>query len=196
MPYFVGPESYLARARQRLDEHSTEGLFYAAFELRCGIQARLEEYVDANRDSKRRTRANTWRIAGLGKQVERMFALGNKVAEVAVEDGPTLYYTPVSRELKKMGGQLGNYLHAMHAFRGEDDAWWPEMRQLLEDVFAELRRATRGTLLGPPLLNRKTNVITMCIMMSEEDPDLPKVRAWTPGFRGKFNIQYLDRVPE
>ncbi len=47
MKYGTHSRGYLARARQRLDEGSFESLFYAAFELRCGIEARLQQYEEA-----------------------------------------------------------------------------------------------------------------------------------------------------
>ena len=47
MGYGVHSESYLERARKRLDEGTLEGLFYAALELRCGVEARLHQYLEA-----------------------------------------------------------------------------------------------------------------------------------------------------
>jgi hypothetical protein len=47
MGYGIHSRSYLKRARQRLDEGYPESLFYAAFELRCGVESRMKEYLDA-----------------------------------------------------------------------------------------------------------------------------------------------------
>jgi hypothetical protein len=49
MPYGIHARDYLTRARLRLDEQSPAGLFYAAFELRCGIESRLRQYIEAQR---------------------------------------------------------------------------------------------------------------------------------------------------
>src|SRR5436190_2225371 len=48
--YGIDSVDYLRRARARLDEGTCEGLFYAAFELRSGTEARLQEYLDARED--------------------------------------------------------------------------------------------------------------------------------------------------
>jgi hypothetical protein len=74
------------------------------------------------------------------------------------EDGGTrmlaeLYYTPVAESLKKAGEKLGNYLHAAKKYRLPDDPWWATFRQLLDEATAGLLRATRGTLLGLPLIS-------------------------------------------
>ena len=47
MVYGINAESYLSRARKQLDEGTQNGLFYSAFELRCGVETRLHEYLDA-----------------------------------------------------------------------------------------------------------------------------------------------------
>lgn len=44
MTYAIDSRSYLERARKQLDQGTQEGLFYAAFELRCGAEARLHEH--------------------------------------------------------------------------------------------------------------------------------------------------------
>lgn len=49
MEYSVNSKAYLNRARRQLDENTKEALFYAAFELRCGIESRLLQYWEANK---------------------------------------------------------------------------------------------------------------------------------------------------
>ena len=44
--YKITSRDYLSRARICLDEGSNRFLFYAAFELRCGIEARMREYLE------------------------------------------------------------------------------------------------------------------------------------------------------
>ena len=45
--YGMTARHYLERARARLDENTSEGLFCAAFELRCGVESRMREYLRA-----------------------------------------------------------------------------------------------------------------------------------------------------
>jgi len=47
MPYSVSARGYLHRAKLRLLENSNEAIFYGAFELRCCVEARQEEYATA-----------------------------------------------------------------------------------------------------------------------------------------------------
>ena len=68
----MSSRDYAARARARLDEDSHASLFYAAFELRCGIEARLQEYLHAQRDVSKKAKKG-WRPAVLGQQLERRF---------------------------------------------------------------------------------------------------------------------------
>jgi len=46
--YGFASDNYLQRARMQLDGKTCEGLFYAAYELRCGIEARMREYLDGH----------------------------------------------------------------------------------------------------------------------------------------------------
>lgn len=66
MSYGTHSKDYLTRARQRLDEGSPESLFYAAFELRCGIEARLQQYEEALANIAKIRRAG-WRIPKVAK---------------------------------------------------------------------------------------------------------------------------------
>jgi hypothetical protein len=45
--YGISSRDYLARARGELVSGRPERLFYAAFELRAGIEQRLHEYLEA-----------------------------------------------------------------------------------------------------------------------------------------------------
>jgi len=50
MNYKIGTRDFLFRARMRLDENNPESLLYAALELRLGIEARLQTYMDVIED--------------------------------------------------------------------------------------------------------------------------------------------------
>ena len=115
MSYRTGARDYLNRARVQLDEGTPEALFYAAFELRCGIEQRMREYLEAwDHVSEKKKRG--WKIPDLGRSLDQTFKLGDKVAKFTVSARDrskvygVFYYTPVSEKLKAMAGQLGNYL--------------------------------------------------------------------------------------
>lgn len=155
-PYGIAARDYLKRAQSRLGESALESLFYAAFELRCGIEARMQEYLEVW-DHIAKKKKQGWRIAELGQNIEKSFRVGDAVIRWAVHDGHSseliacLYYTPVTKGLRKRGEKIGNYMHSMKRYRATDDNWWMTFREELLQAAAELRTATMGTLLGPPL---------------------------------------------
>jgi hypothetical protein len=198
MPYHVSARAYLERARAQLDAATSEGLFYAAFELRAGIQARMQQYVHAQDIAEHKK--DDWRLGNLGRTLENVFQIGDRIAEVAVYDPhagefiATLYYTPVTSELKKNGERLGEYLHALPQNRRDDDAWWQSTRDFLETIYHQLATACAGTLLAPPLREPGSDKVVVQGEMFEEShrEALQKLRA---GFRFSLRVQYLDELP-
>jgi len=199
MPYHVSARAYLERARAQLDAATPEGLFYAAFELRAGIQARMQEYLEAQQ-SIAQHKKNDWQLEKLGRTLEDVFQIGDRIAEVALYDPQageiiaTLYYTPVTSELRRNGERLGELLHAMQQFRRDDDAWWQNTRDFLEKVCRQLATACAGRLLAPLLREPGSDKVVMRSEMFEESHGevLLKLRA---GFEFYVRVQYLEELP-
>ncbi len=201
MGYGISSRHYLSRTRERLAEGTNESLFYAALELRSGIEARMGEYLRAwEHISKKKKKG--WRIADLGRSVEKVFRVGNRIVRWAVLDGGSgnvlaiFYYTPVTPTLQKHGERLGVYLHAMKRFRGKQGAWWSEFRDDLETIAAQLEVANRGTLLGPPLMRGRTGQVDMPF----ELPPGTHLTALLKRIQGSGNqvivdVSYLDKLP-
>ena len=130
--------------------------FYAAYELRCGIEARLKQYLSVQKDLPKKLKKG-WRIAVLGKGTEQLFKtrdhiLRFKMTNTRTRKACVLLYTPVGRDLHKMGEQLGNFLHNLWDEDTSSLEWWDNFRTLVADATAGLFRANVGTLLGPPLV--------------------------------------------
>jgi hypothetical protein len=166
LEYRITSREYLARAKKCLDQESVDPLFYAAFELRSGIEARMSEYLEVwDHISKKKKKG--WRIAELGRNVEEHFKTGNKIVRWAVIDKESgelvvsVYYTPVTSKLRKAGEKLGNYLHSMKKYRDENDPFLGRLREELEHIYRQLAVANKGTLLGPPLLKSGTGEVDM-----------------------------------
>jgi hypothetical protein len=85
MSYGISSRDYLQRAMTRIAEGSSEVLFYAAFELRCGIEARMQEYLHAW-DHVSKKKRNGWRIAELGRNIERAFRARDTFVRWAVHN--------------------------------------------------------------------------------------------------------------
>lgn len=161
MVYEVRATDYLARAKALLDSCDESALFYAAFELRCGIEARLKEYFDAQAETTQKRRAG-WQIDKLAKQVESVFELGsNRGYRMTVFDAATnacissVMYTPVTPQLQKLGERLGDYLHSQNTSRIKEQIFWSKLKQLLALTTEELTFACSGTLKAPPLVHPK-----------------------------------------
>ncbi len=153
--YDVFSRSYMQRARERLNENTTEALFYAAFELRCGIEVRMKEYLEAQ-EHLAAAKSKGWQIPILGRDIERAFRLGDRVAQLTFTDPETkkalqvLYYTPVTSTLQHEAGRLDQYRHGLQESPSRE--MLAAMRVFLEQVYAHLKVANTGTLLGPPLV--------------------------------------------
>ena len=196
MSYYVDARSYLNRARTQLDEGTPEAVFYAAFELRCGIEKRMREYLEAW-DHVAEKKKQAWKISPLGKTIDETFKLGGKVAKLTISSTDmsktygVYYYTPVSEDLQQMAGRLGNYLHAPLEYRELADEWWRETREFLEEIYSELKRACSGTLLGPPLVlpNGQWN------MPMELYEKAPAIREVGVGDEVIIRVEYPDEYP-
>jgi len=201
MNYGISSRDYLSRAQERLLEGKLESLFYAAFELRCGIESRMQEYLDAQEFVSKKKKKG-WQIAKLGKDIEQVFKIGDKVAEFTVIEKETgniidiFYYTPVTSKLRKMAEKLGELLHATKKSRKDDDKWWHDIRKYLKEVYQELTKANVGTLLGVPLIRKDTGQLYMNIeILKGEDPNSIKNRVGQIGTQRILKVRYLDELP-
>jgi hypothetical protein len=113
--YEISARDYLARMQARLADGDRASLFYAAFELRCGIESRLQQYAEVANDITGKKKIG-WRVVKLTADIESVFATGDKVVELAFP-GKRLFFTPVRKSLRKTAEQMGNYLHAMKTLR-------------------------------------------------------------------------------
>lgn len=201
MYHGISSRDYLSRAQERLREGKLESLFYAAFELRCGIESRMQQYLNAQ-EFVSKSKKKGWQIAKLGKNIEQVFKMGDRVAEFAVIEKETgsiidkFYYTPVTSKLREMGERLGDLLHAMKKSRKEDDKWWYDTRKYLEGVCQELAKANAGTLLGVPLIKKETGQLYMNIeILRGEDPNSLRDKVGQIGVQRILKVRYLHELP-
>ena len=201
MPYRVSARAYAKRARHRLNEGTRDALFYAAFELRAGIEARMQEYLYAQ-ESVAQSKKDAWQIKKLGQYLEEAFAIGDRIVQVVLVDEDkrelidVLYYTPVTSELQHNGQRIGELLHAMAHFRADDDPWWRDTRAFLEGVSAALNVACTGTLLAPLLRDPKTNRVRIKSEILDETAGAKLRATLKQGFVALVNVNYLERLPK
>ena len=186
MDYGISSRDYLARAKRCLERDDIENLFYAAFEIRCGVEARMEEYLDAQEHISQKRRQG-WQVAKLARNIENAFRLGEKDAVLRILNKDTkevefeARYTPVKVSLRKRVEKLGNFLHSAKKYHPPDDAFWGRFREDLESAIEELERATSGRLLGPLLLhpNKKRVYMSLEIPTDEEREIVTNFRVGT-----------------
>lgn len=174
MSYRIHSTDYLARAKDLISDGSIRSLFYAAFEIRCGIEARMSEYLEVQKHISNKKKRG-WQISQLAKNIEDAFRIGEKVAVIKIFDSKTkeliidAKYTPVRKKAHKVAQQLGNYLHQAKEFYPEDAQYWVDFRKLLTDGVKELEFSTSGDLLGPPLHNTKKSHGFMYLEENSQD---------------------------
>jgi hypothetical protein len=174
-PFFrfpTGARAFLTRATEHLarfeHEDAVESFFYAALELRFGIEARLNEYLasalkSVGRDSKS---INEYVATKLLKRLVAIDPNAGRATTLRISsesDGSStvLQFTPVSPRLAAIHGQLGELLH--YKFFINNEHWVvrkplggdphrsvADFVPLLKEGIAELQSATSGLLLGNP----------------------------------------------
>lgn len=197
MTYGISGRDYVIRAKARLAEGTQEGLFYAALELRAGIETRMHEYLQARSHIAQRKK-HGYQVAKLAKGLEAVFAAGEKIVEIAAEDsdGQALwayYFTPVRQSLRKHAERLGDMLHGNQPFRPDDSPWWKAQRVFLAEVLRELEFATQGTLVGPPLLKKGTSEMSF-VVIGEQD-EMSRRHRTQIGATVVLKVRYLDALP-
>lgn len=200
VPYGIRSRDYLVRALARLSSGSDEALFYAAFELRCGIEARIQEYLEGSKVATKKIKQG-WSIAQLSKAGEKAYLNGPRIQRLAQERAgrvsAVLYYTPVGEALSLNGKKLGNYLHALQTSPNQKDGWWDAFRTLLSDTADRLVVANTGTLLGPALLKRGTKEISVLVELPDSigSGDLMSAIG-NEGDEVVMSVSYLDSLPD
>jgi len=198
MVYHTSSYDYLERAQERFAEGSHQALFYAALELCCGIEQRMREYLSVQKQISTKIQKG-WRITHLGKDLNRVFKARNKVIEFTIIDETKgdpiiiLYYTPVTSALQNVGEKLGNYLHAMREYQPDESEWWQDFKWLLKRGIKGLESATKGNLMGIPLISPKTNELTLHTQFERNDSLFEKLSVVLKETQQmNFRVRYLD----
>lgn len=150
----VSAISYLARAKALCNSQDKAALIYAALELRCGVEARLEEHASVAIGVSN-NQATQWEIRKLSKTIEAAFGLGDSflIVYLRMEDGRAcpIVYAPVSSRLQEIAMRCGDYLHAVPHDRVQDPNFWRDLRTMLEEGCNLLELACSSELLRPSI---------------------------------------------
>jgi hypothetical protein len=193
--YGIGSASYLARAKSRLEQREPASLFYAALELRCCVEARQDEYLEAQKRY-RRSLPRSWQIGKKARELDSIFAQ-DRISEVTFSrDGiPSItgFHIPIQRPLVKKAEGLGDYLHAKQKFHSAGDAWWSELEALLKEIYRGVWYCCRGILLCPPFLHEDG---TTSVAFEYADPMPPHWERYRePGTQIVVKVEYPSGPP-
>ena len=153
--YCTDPDSYLRRARHCLDQANTDFLFYAAYELRCFVETRQEEYLHFQ-ESYRRSLPKRWNVGKQAAELKKIF--GREDMQVAIIRYPDEYeyeasHIPVSPSLQKSVEQLGRLLHSQDG--DIDNAKAVLLRRALTTIWDAASECNSGNLMSPILRNEE-----------------------------------------
>jgi hypothetical protein len=191
MAYSLAVSAYLERIEGLLKEKTEARLLYAALELRCGVEARMKEYLDPL-DHIPKSQKKEWAIAKLGLSIENAFRAGDKIMIFTVRFPKqntecTLMYTPVSSRLQGIACRLGDYLHLPKANIVKDSTWWNNLRELVHEGYGELLL---------PLLHMPTGQTNVRAVIPEGDPRRNLIAELAvSGEAHVINVQYIEPLP-
>ena len=158
MKYNVRSIDYLNRAKRERGADDLIRLFYSAFELRAGVEARLNEYRDAIHNAKH---DNTWQVRILKRHIENVVEKHEKPVTINFHDPDTnttfpIRYVPITDELKSITERLGEYLHFIHPSKLQKREILSDLKIFVDKGIELLSDAVSGELLSPPLWDNKT----------------------------------------
>jgi len=202
MAYRFGthPTHYLARAKTALAKDDREYYFYAALEIRTGIESRMKDYLQVATNISKASKKG-WEIAKLAKEIESAFRTGKKISQLLfVEPGTNrilaeFYYSPVSARAQKIAQQLGDYLHSGIRKHVDSSDWWSDFKTLLENGIAELEDSTLGNLMGAPMYKYATGEFKLIIEPMTDDSKKFLNDLSCGKIVAEIHMHYLDSMP-
>ncbi|MFV1851894.1 MAG: hypothetical protein ACMZ66_14475 [Thalassospira sp.] len=193
--YGVDQSNYIHRAREMLLRDEAQSLFYAAYELRCYVEIRQEQYLNAQRKYVRSIPRHH-KIGAQGRALRDIMS-EQRIQSIkwSVAGGKHLdmYYVPVRDELRKNAEKLGELLHAQKHYRGAEDRWWQEKRSFLLDTFELAWTCSKGNMLSPALFSNGQALGTVSFTATFPVENIPTIHA---GQKGLMHVDYLEQAPE
>lgn len=199
MIYDNSARAHLFRARALLDSGKSEELFYAAFELRCCIEARQADYLEAI-DWYNGQRVKAWKLGETSKKLQRLWR-DPKISKLTFsfpDRSFETYYTPIRPQLvRKAEKKLGALLHADRSTPGRSQSAIREIRTNLIQVWSEAAIACRGEHIAPPLMDYDTGEVHPFRFYPSQDTAELSIRLLlSKGAQFTLGVDYLDNPPE
>jgi hypothetical protein len=173
--YTHGLGSCLDRAKKHLqlfDDGIIESLFYAALELRMGIEDRLYQYINASieEDKKSSKKMKEYSVSKLLKILSTIDPKALEPMEIEItfsnsNNGFISRFMPITPEIASIHGKLGAMLHANFFYNNpgwiykKDIGNITKQRNLMDyrdyllEVITKLDEINQGTLMAPVHIN-------------------------------------------
>ena len=149
-------------------------LIYAALEVRMGVEARLQSYVQAN-DEVSSALKKGWQIPKLFKGLEKTFSNSSQVVEFVTSvpgvEPVKMHFIPVSSRLRGHAERFGNALH-LTAHSHSSERWWADLKLSVDEAVRDLEVCAQATLLGVPLRDPRTGHVLTTFEFHNDDPRL------------------------
>lgn len=192
--YSTLTQDFAERAEALIATGSRANLLYAALEIRLGVEARLQSYVQAS-DEVSDALKGGWEIPKLFKGLEKTFSNSSQVVEFVVSasgnDSVIMHFIPVSSRLRNYAARFGAALH-FTAVSHSSDEWWSSLEASLVDALRDLHVCAKATLLGVPLRSKETGEVLTKFEFHNSDPrfDLMQRLAGSRELH-QFKVTYL-----
>lgn len=193
MTYYCDSRSYLERAQSCLEREDPKYHFYAAFELRCFVESRQNEYLKAQKKY-RDSLPSHWKIGKQSRELQKIFKQ-DKIQRITntFPDGYSFVstYVPVSKALKNNAERLGALLHAQTDSLHDDKI--SEQRNWLERILNCASECQTGNMLSPVFLDRSTGTAEGEVILTANPDELQMFEERLhKGALMIANVEYLD----
>lgn len=181
--WYINATAFLERSRESLaafdKADEVQQLFVAALMLRFGIEARLFEYIEAElpRETKDQdlNKISEFAASKLLAKLTRLNPRTTMRSQITIRRndrsaGVALVYTPITKSLARLHGELGGLLHFNYfkdhgewyvAQRGSTPAYSTilDARAMVAHGIEELSEATSGNLLNNPAFHQRVEAL-------------------------------------
>ena len=195
--YKVDPDAYLERAKARFEEDKFESLFYAAFELRCFVEQRQAQYVEAQEEYLR-TIPRAWKLSESFKRLQSTYDREQIQALTWEVDGSPsfqMYFVPVTKRILDMTVRLDNLRHAQKQYHPANDQWWTETKHRIADLYTQCWLCAQGNMLAPALVDKDKFIGEVAVRIAYRDQDT-QTGIPNAGMTGRLRVEYLESPPE
>jgi hypothetical protein len=196
----VSARGHLRRAKLLLCSKELANLRYAALELRCCVETRQADYLNAMSWLKS-PKVKRWETSKVSRALSRYWD-DPKIAQIVynLPSGSwSTYFTPVTKPLvEACAKETGLLLHAIENDLADEISWWRDRREGLLALYRQAWVACRGEHIAMPIWDATSRSMHPVLLYVEDDHEhslKSLVSHFETGREVSFSIDYLDDPP-